>query len=216
VAIVKNPIIKSLQTLIGLSPGPPEPLVIDIGNASLTAPIFPDITRRSEAGIEAGWFIGILENEHSGADAELSFLNPYLPGASAVAPYPPAVPDGFDVWCLGISGIRSAATGDLTGAIMDMNPGPNSQGWGQNDLGAAVVDSTSIRLAFFDGLETTTDVITNDPMITPGGLLFVPTRMRVPRGGTLGFNSRSAAAATFQAIFLLGLFPAGLGQDVVT
>ena len=212
-SLIKNPVLSTLQRMIGISPRP-SPIVLDDENVQLVLPIVPEVTRRSLSGNESGWFIGILENEHSGADAELSFINPYSPGDDAVPPYPREVEDDFDVWLLGISGIRSAATGDLTGAIMDINPAARSQGWGRNDLGASIVDSTSIRLAFFSGLETTTDVVTADPMITPGGLLFVPTNLRIPRGGTLGFNSRSAAAATFQAIFLLGLFPAGLGQDV--
>jgi len=39
--------------------------------------------------------------------------------------------------------------------------------------------------------------------------------IRIPRGATLAFHSTSAAAAEFQMAFLLGLFPAALGQDVV-
>lgn len=214
-AVVKNPIISTLGNMIGLSPTP-SPLILDETNLSLVLPVVPDVARRSGAGIEAGWFVGLLENVHSAADSESSFIDPYNPGANSIAPYPEIVPIGYDVWLIGVSGTRSAGSGGLTGAIFVLNPGDTSQGWGQDDAGAAVVGTPSIRLALFDSISELVQAVATDPMITEQGATYVPIGIRIPRNSLLGFETEAAAAAEFQGQFLLGLFPAGLGQDVGT
>jgi len=214
--IVKNPLLGSLQTLIGISPAP-VPLVLDESNISLVLPIVPDIARRSQQiGPLGGWFQGVLENVHSGADGEASNMDPYNPGASAVGAYPPVIPDGYDVWLMAVGGERSSGSGGLTGALMSMNPAPAAQGWGQDDQAAPVIATPRFYVARFDALSETVTVVANDPMITEAGETFVHVGLRIPRGGFIGFHSESAAAAEFQAIFIMGLFPAGLGQDVLT
>jgi len=214
-SLVKNPILSTLQRMVGISPSP-QPVVLDDANISLTLPLVPHVTRRSLAGIESGWFLGITENVHSGADAESSFIDPYNPGDLAVAPYPGVVPDDFDVWVLGVAGVRSSGVGDLTGAIFSLNPADTSQGWGIDDAGAAVIGSLAIKIAFFDTLEETVTAVVSSAMLTEAGLTYQPVGIRVPRGGLLGFDTESVAAAEFQGQWLIGLFPAGLGQDVVT
>jgi len=215
-SLVKNPIISMLQSLIGVSPNP-GPVVLDDDSISMVLPVVPEVARRSMAGIETGWFQGVLENVHSGADSETSNIDPYNPGAAAVAPYPTTIPDEFDLWLLGVSGRRSSGAGDLTGAVFTMNPGVTSQGWGIDDVGAPVVVAPAMRIAFFDGLEETVTAVGNSPfLLAATGQLYIPIGIRLPRGGLIAMATEAAAAAEFQGMFLLGLFPAGLGQDVAT
>ena len=50
--------------------------------------------------------------------------------------------------------------------------------------------------------------------ITEQGLNYQPINLRLPRGTNLVFSSEAAAAAEFQMLCILGLYPAGMGQDV--
>lgn len=215
-----NAVLGPIQALIGGVGSGAAFTELDDQGVTQTLPIVPHIARRGlSQGSTGGWFVGILENVHSGADSEDSAINPYEPGAAAAgSAWPAVVPPGFDVWCAGISGHRSVGVGGLTIALMGFNPSNNGPafGWGQDDQGAAVLPVTpTMMLARFDALETQQAAITQDPMMTEQGLMFQPVNMRLPRGGTLSFFSESAAAAEFQAVFLLGLFPAAMGQDVL-
>jgi len=189
---------------------------LDDGNVSQVTIVDGSTRRQSSEGAACGWYQGVLENVHSGADDEISFIDPYLAAADAVAPYPIAVPEDFDLWCLGVGGIRSSGAGGLTGATMGFSVAAFSQAWGRDDAGAPVVASPRILFAEFDAISEITAAVTPSPMITEKGDIWVPVNMRVPRGSLFTFHSTSAAAAEFQAIFMLGLFPTGLGQDVVT
>ncbi len=214
---VTNSLLGLVQKLIGGAPGSGV-TNLDDENLTQVLPIVPDIGRRGlTIGNIGGWHVGILENGHAGDDGEVSSILPYRPADDNVAPYPSPVPDGFDVWLLGIAGRRVSGTGTLAGADMGLNVPTAGQGWGVDDEGASVLATPIIQLAKFDGIDTSIGP-SNDPMITEGGQYFVRVGLRVPRGGTLVFASESggAAAVVFHAMFVLGLFPAGLGQDVVT
>jgi len=175
------------------------------------------IMRRGDTyGVLTGWYQGTLENVHSGADDEVSSIDPYAPGASAVAPYPANVPEGFDIWLLGVGGRRSSGSGGLTAGAASVNPDAVTAGWGQDDGGAALgAIAPRIIVAQFDGLSTINAGFSLPPMITEQGLTYQPVGMRVPRGALMDFHSTAAAAAEFQMSFVIGLYPEGLGQDVV-
>jgi len=211
---IKNAILTPLQTLIGVAPAP-QPVVVDLNNISLTMPVFPHVARRAlSSAATGGWFVAVMENVHSVADDEASFINPYLAGSAALAPYPAAVRPGFDIWLLGINGQRSSGAGGLTGAALSINTTPGQEAFAIDDAGAPVAASgPRVVLAQFDSISTLTAGIV-PPMVTEQGLTYQPANIRIPRGGVFNFHSTSAAAAEFQMILTLGLFPAGLGQDV--
>lgn len=217
-AKITTKILLGLQELLGLSSAELMfPVDVDMGNISLTLPVVPEVARRGlTIGPAGGWFQGVLENVHGAADAEVVSIDPYNPGDAAVGAYPRVVEDGFDIWLAGVSGQRSDGAGGLTMAGVFFNPGDASQGWGIDDSGATIVETPSLWLARFDSLETTMSIITTPPMMTEAGDFYVPLNLRLPRGGVLGFASESAAAADFQITLVMGLFPAALGQDIVT
>jgi len=210
--LIKNPVLLSLQSLIGIAPSP-KPVVLDDENVSLTLPLVPDISRRSRvlAGTQ-GWFQGVLENVHSAADDENVGLQPYNLGIAAIPPFPAIVGPEFDIHIAGASMLRTSGTGALTIGSLSINVLPQNQGFGLDDAGAVVVATPSIFLARFDAIQATQ--ASSDPGITEQGLYYQPINMRLPRGASLSFASTSAAAATYQMLVMFGLFPAGLGQDV--
>jgi len=185
-------------------------------------PGFPSLTletneliRRglTEANV-GGWYLGVFQHVHAAADDQASSLNPYLPGVLAVAPYPAEIPSGWDLWCMGASGRRSAGAGGLTGAVLELAAPSVAQGWGIDQLGAAVVAVPVITLAEWDSVSALT---TNAaPLLGQQGVSWFPFRIRVPVGASLVMRSTSAAAATFQWTLVMGLFPEALGQDVMS
>jgi len=213
-AIIKNAILQPLQRLIGISPGT-QATVLDTASVSLTMPIVPDVARRSLASQPSGGiFQGVLENVHSGADQEVSSIEPYAAGDNAVPPYPAEISSNFDLWLIGVHGIRSSGAGALTGGLASITFPAHTQGWGQDDQGAAVISNRPVRVAEFDDISVLSG--TPEVMITAAGLTYVRAGIRLVRGCALDFHSRSGGIAEFQMTFLLGLFPAALGQDVAT
>jgi len=215
--IIKSGLLLRISQLIG---GPPVggPTVLDDDSVSLTMPVLPEIARRSLIqGPLTGWYTSVMENVHSAADGELSSINPYEPGAAAVAPYPESVPDDFDVWLLKAFAQRSSGSGALTMGYLDMNPVTHQQGWGIDDAGAPVIDEPPVVLARWDSVEAVVTVAgATEPAMTEAGDTMVDVNIRIARGALLRFSTESAAAAEFQCLLLMGLFPSGLGQDVVT
>jgi len=217
VSLVKNALLASLQNLVGITPIG-APVVLDDGNISLTLPLVPDIARRSQASGPSGWYQGRLQNVHSAADAEVSTIDPYNPGASALGSYPPAVVAGFDVWLVGCSLVQSSGVAGITEGTVTLElsgAGANLTGWGQDDAGSVVTGFSQFNVARFSDIIATITAGGSDFGVTPSGDPMVYPKLRIPRGGRIRFRSESPAAATYLAVLLLGLFPEGLGQDIV-
>lgn len=215
-SFVKNPILLPLQKLVGISPTP-QPVVLDDTNISLTMPLVPDITRRSRThGPTGGMYSGILRNVHAGADDESSTIDPYAPGADAVAPYPTSVDEGFDVWLLGLCGQMSQGSGDLiTAGFASISVPDHMQGFGREDDGTPLALSPSFNVALFTGIDGTGSG--NPPLTLAGsGQVWIELGIRLARGQRITWKTTSSAAADFDLQMLIGLFPAGLGQDIVT
>jgi len=175
------------------------------------------IVRRSFTVGNTGWFFFVMENVHSGADAELSSADPYglvggaVPGA--IPPYTVPVPLNLDVWLLSVMCKRSSGAGALSGAMGLLLPLAVQQGWGIDDTGAPVVEQVTLPFAFWDSIEAGTTAA-GAIAKTPAGEVIVKPNMRIPRGCQIRFASEAGAAAEFQMVGIIGLFPATLGQDV--
>lgn len=217
-SIIKNAILLPIQHLIGQAPAP-SPAVVDDDSVSLTLPIVPNIARRSLASQPTGgWFTGLLENNHVSDDAIISTINVYNTGDDTVPPWPAPVPAEFDIWLLGCFGIHSSGSGGLSEALMGFNPANFTQGWGRDQAGVLTVSSPRLHVARFDAIGGGATGSSDPPLITEQGATYVAVNMRIPRGTNLSFQTLSTGAAVvvFTAIFLLGLFPSAMGQDVVT
>jgi len=192
---------------------------LDDGNLTQVVNV-NDIVRRSRTqGISSGWYICMLRNVHSGADDESSEIDPYAPGDSAAgqSAYPSIVQAGFDVWICGAWVSRSSGAGELTAGELDLdtNASAQFQGWAQDDSGAAVSSGTGVELTQWELLHAPASGVNVMGIEVGTGLTRSRIVQRVRRGLFLRFNSTSAAAATFDCNMLIGLFPSGLGQDIV-
>lgn len=217
-ALIKSGMLKRIQGLIGAPGSALGPVELEDSLVTQTLPVIPELARRGLApGTIGGWGFGLLENVHSGADGESSSIDPYNAGASAILGYPAVVPLEFDVWFLGATMVRSSGAGGLTLASVGINPVDSQQMWAQDDAGDPVAGSSpAMRLGLWDALSTGISVGV-DFGITEAGQPYIPINLRVPRGGCIiQFQTEAAAAAEFQMMALMGLFPAALGQDVVT
>ncbi len=214
---ITSSMLRQIQQLIGGGGAGIAPVtVLEDDAVTQTLPVVPEIARRSLViGPLGGIFVGVLRNVHTAADGEVSSILPYTPLASNIAPYPSPVPDGYDIWLLGIAGTRVSGTGLLTGALMGINPPTSSQGWGRDDSGTGVAATGIFQLARFDVIEAAITLGT-DCMLTEQGLTYQPVGLRLMRGATLVFASEASDTATFDALFYMGLFPAAMGQDVST
>lgn len=180
-----------------------------------TLDLNPYVRRGRVVGNLSGWYMGLLQNVHVAAGDLDSLIDPYEPGDSAIAPYPASVPRGWDVWVLGICLDRSTGAGTLAGAVVGLNPLGRSQGWGQNNSGAGVGSTPNMPIARF--VSVNADAAGTLAIgVSGNGSTYVETRLRVPRGATLTLDTTAAgASATFRALFFCGVFPEGLGQDVL-
>jgi len=213
---IRNNLLKIVQSLVGGSPGS-GPTVLEDDSVTQTLPVVPHIARRSlTVGNVGGIFTAVLENVHSAADFEQSSITVYSPQTAArIAPYPVEVDKNFDIWLLGCSLVRTVGVGGLVSGRCGWNPSEETQGLGIDDAGAAVLSTPIIGLARFDAIDASLTGVEGDG-ITEQGLNYQPINLRLSRRATLVFSSESAAAAEFQLICVMGLFPAGMGQDVVT
>ena len=185
--------------------------LLDSGNVSLVLSVNEIVRRSRTPGVSAGSFFGVLQNVHAAAGQEQASIDPYEAGDDAVAPYPPSVPRGFDVWLLGAALHRVSGAGTLDGAILFVGPDSTQQAFGRDDSGATVLTSDVYPVALWTTLNTTT---TNAIGVAGNGSTFVRIGLRLKRGGTVVFVSDVAgAAATIMVQLVIGLFPAGIGQD---
>ncbi len=176
-------------------------------------PVLPDIGRRSLAGVETGWFTATLSNVHSAADDENNTINPYVVDRALIpttSSYPTPVPSEFDLW---LCGVTLVATGDgaLAGSHLAIDPVNQQQGWGRADDGTFVAGAGAIPIVRWDSINSATVL---DVGVMGNGDTYWKGALRIPRRANLNFRSTSGAANTFNCIMVLGLFPAGLGQDI--
>jgi len=188
--------------------------MLDDGNVSQILDINPIVRRSRTPGVTSGFFYCVMLNEHAGAGALITSVEPYNPAVAVNPPYPDPVPRGFDFWIFTAHCNRRSGTGTLDGAVLNYDPIQVQQGWGLDNSGAAVVTHQPFPLARWTGLDTTT---THNIAITGDGSAMVKVGLRLGRGGFLTFTSDVAvAAADIECSMVCGLFPEGLGQDIAS
>ncbi len=175
------------------------------------------IARRSLtlAGSE-GIFTAVWRNIHGASGEIFTNLQPYEPNdtlPNIIAPYPAIVSPDFDLWLLSAFVERISGTGTCEAmlAIQYLQ-----QGFGMDNLGAAVVDNLNQIVARWDTVvetQTSTEYMTN---VASGEVEKVLNR-RLPRHGApslaMIFVTEASAAATYELQCVLGMFPAAMGQD---
>jgi hypothetical protein len=164
------------------------------------------LVRRARAIVPSeGIFLGNMSNSHAGAGELTETLDPYLPAADAQPPYPAALPDGFDVWICGVSGLITTDT--LTVASLQLVY-PASMTAFTAALGC------SPMYAMFDGSASKGSGIR--PCIANGDVskVFQGRPLRLRRGAELRWRTVVTGAAEISANIIFAVLPSGLGQDV--
>lgn len=159
-----------------------------------------------------GWFGAALETTHAVADTQTLEANPYKTGAPYVkAPYSSPIPDDMELWLLGAGLVRTAGAGGLTGAVLRMRL-QEMPGWGYD--GSAIVAPVNLTVAAWDGLFSVASYADIGTEIGTGKL-YTWIGIRLPRDRSLFFASESGGAATFRCGMIFGMFPRGMGQDIL-
>jgi len=219
---IDGPTLQLIQTVIGKTRAGSQVggTMIDDGDVTQTLPIVPEIVRRSGTPIDSGgWYVGLLRNEHAAASTEQNIFDPYLPGAAAVnGGYPAVVPLDLELWILTASIIRSDGAGTLTSGMLRYGSGgtPRNLGWAELDDGTGIpATTTSPILGLWESLNTGNIL---DLGIEVGSGIAGPIKIgqRMRRGLVLVFDTIVAgAAADIDLVLSLGLFPTGMGQDIL-
>jgi len=172
-----------------------------------------DVVRRSrtQAG-SAGWFYAVFQNTHSGASGVQATINPYATTSTqALNSWQAPVEAGFDVWLM-YATMQALSGAALNGAMCLIIPTSDMQCFGVDNTGSSVTASPSIPVAFWDSF----DGVTGEQYgLTESGEMVVNINKRIRRGSTVRFATDSAGTAVFQMHAVFGLFPAGMGQDIV-
>jgi len=193
--------------VLGLGRGGAPETQFEDGTLQQTLEVSQLVRRGKTLADSQGLWAVEIANVHVGASTINTNHDPYaLASGVELAPYPTPIPRGFDFWLLYASVISSGA-GLITAATVNSN-------WPVAKTAFVAASATFHVLAAWDG-----DVLigTLARMMDAGGeikTIHQKIGVRIPRGGTtIGFASVSSAAGTATLQMVVGLFPAGLGQD---
>jgi len=205
--------LQGLNKAIGITgAGAPETELID-GIVEQSLDVNPIIRRGRTIGIAQGLFRGVFENNHAGADSQVSVINPYNITTGRIAPFPGPVPDLFDLWLLYAMVRQASGTGTLGGVLTLTYGGPSARAFGIDEAGAAVDANFEFPIVHWDALVTVGalefGVVAGSEEVNP------QIGIRIPRtlSAAIRFRTDSSAAAVFVCQIVLGMFPASLGQD---
>lgn len=206
---VDGPALATIREALGLTGAGAQITEYPDGIVEQVLDIAPLIRRGRTTNQSSGLFSAIMANVHAGAGTLDLAIDPYNFVPNARSGWPQPVPPGFDVWLLraGAFQLAAAAVVDAMlyvaypelqvayGAYATYGSAQVIQAYNTAALGAVTVYGTSYLRALGTG------VIGNR------------IQTRLPRGSTLGWQSNAGGIGTAAMFLVLGLFPAGLGQD---
>jgi len=179
--------------------------VLDVGPA----------IRRGRADVaNGGWFWGVLHNVHLGAGQLSSFINPYEAAGFELTSFPAQVDvSRFDIWIAAVSMRVVSGLNSVVDAAFFIGGPLRSLAFGKDDMGAAVSPAGGgFMIVPFDTKVTSSSTIA---YVLPEVRNFQNLNIRMPRGSNLVFDSNSVGVSTYELSILMGLFPIGLGNDVL-
>jgi len=209
---MKSQALGTIKRALGLSGPESQTTEFHDGILEQTFDVTSSVRRGNTLGVTEGIFTGALQNVHGAAETLIAQADVYaLPGVTAIAPWPSPVPPGFDVWLLGAFVRQTLGAGTLDSLLLLQY---GVQGFGIDDSDVAVTFNSEIPIARWDAVFTEGNIF---GLQNGGGGPFVHVGMRIPRANTpvLSFRSTSSELATFTCQCIMGLFPAGLGQDAL-
>lgn len=172
-----------------------------------------ELVRRARAGFGAGIWQASILTDHVAAGTITDDLDPY--GAPDMASaYRELVDQGHDVWALS-SRVSVDVSTDFVAAVLQIKPRTNEMA--VRNTSAVTGTSAPIILGSWDSVLATFSGTTATVSSSADPRLIQPVHIRrISRGQVLSLVSESGGVAAFEAHcrVALGVFPAGLGQDV--
>lgn len=203
---------------------------LDDGNVQQVIEI-SDIARRSlTPAATTGLFTARIKNTHEAStNLNTNPVDPYDLADTVTLSYrtntwPTPVPRGFDVWLIAASVITEGTASRLDWAELDLHTPSTSQAFGvqRADLGTQVQlgnDVAHLGIARWDTVlpDTIITGVTVQRWATTNDEINVSINRRIRRGTEINFKTKVNALYIDVTVDLtLGLFPEGLGQDIVT
>ena len=153
-----------------------------------------------------------ITNTHAAAGNETTTIAPFNLDGLQNAPFPAEIPTFFDFWVLWACPVTLSGAGVFNGMDASiLTPAANEAFGGTG--------STAARFGLWSDEITFTGIGSFPVSATGAGdaAWTNPQRvgMRVPRGGTLRIRTRAEGAAVYRLDLIVGLFPIGMGQDVL-
>jgi len=187
---------------------------LDDGNLTQVIDV-NQIVRRSQAPIgSSGIFTAVIEHVHLASGALTATLQPYT-ALNVVPPFPTPIPQNLDFWIYGaaLSMLSGTAT-FLDNAQLITTTTAGTLGLSVKNAGGPAAETD---LEFIHGQWTSFDATgPNTAGITAQGHTYIPVNMRLRRGSGVRLRSTVSDVTTIFMTIYCGLFPEGLGQDVVT
>jgi len=196
---------------LGIAQSAGELSVFDDAFLSQVLDISSLVRRGRTLGASTGWYYGVMECVHAGADNQVTTLDPYSIDSQTQAPWQNPVPKGFDIWLGVITSKKITGAGNQTIGTFELLPDASQRSFGEDNAGGVVITNETLVLALADALITTSN---GTDFFTYQGAPSVTVNQRIARGSQIRYRSTSDGAATLQTYFTIGLFPVGLGQDI--
>lgn len=177
------------------------PVDFDDGTLQQVLDVAPLIRRGRSVARSTGVWTGIMRVAATAGATNSDDLNPYALGTQAKAAFPSPVPQGFDVWILDV---QAGGLQNVDWAVASILYPAAAQAFGT----AAPINHA---VAVWTGAPLVTGLI----FLTPALRFAAP--VRVPPGAQISVEMKATGGGSgvVDVTWIIGLFPAGLGQDGV-
>ena len=200
---------------LGLSGAPAAQTEFSDGHLDQVVDVARYIRRGRTPAQTTGWYYIVLENAHGAPGDKKTLVDPYNPTlANVQAPYPAPVPLGWDLWLASAHLVRSSGTGTVVGAALSIDPVLLQRAIGQDDAGGPITTDLPMTLKLWNGTFDDAGAILGTGTFN-GNFPDPRIGIRLRRNAKLQFDSTNGVTGCdLQCYVLVGLFPAGSGQDV--
>lgn len=210
-----------LNRSLGLAGSGSQRTELEDGHVTQVLDIIPVARRGLTPPGTGGIFTALYSFSHgAGVTSESVTVDPYnIAAATAPNQWPTPVPQGMDVWLLGMAGnIFSGTAGNFTSAGSYLHGLWDEVAWSVDETGAYQgpgVVAPVYTLAYWD-TQTNFDAAFSVLFNSTNLQSFYQLGRRIRRGETVQLISLAANAVGVQFNLMLGLFPEGFGQDALT
>jgi hypothetical protein len=202
--------LQDLNSILGATGGDAA-TVIDSGLLQLALNANAIVRRGRTPSGSAGIFTARLANAHSGAGSLTNDTNPYSPTAPGAGFPATDVAKRYDVWILASRLSRTAGASALVSATLQIRYPATRVAFGSSS--ATLIDIRHWLVSAYPMVTLSGDDLFRS--LEGAGAIALHHPIRIGEGGLIRYISDAAGAATFSLDLLLGVFPKGLGQDII-